>query len=141
MNDIVKQNPFPIGSTIYWLLESPLEREFREHPAEIEKWKEECIGGFPSFSMDIWLSPCRRDGLGSLWAVGGIALKTREGVDLPWKSALEKAALDVFGLRALSDFCWTACLLCLWHGRSVAVRNPANRLLFWPEQISQAFNS
>lgn len=124
------------GSTLYWLLQEPKEQEFQEFPAKLLAWVERKIEGLPSFHLEIDATGA----IGSFWAIGGIALRTREGVELPWKAPLEQGALETFGVKRLADLKGLPCLICLWHCRSVAVRNPVTRALFWPERISEAFS-
>jgi len=117
-------NPFPPNSTLHWLLEMPKEDEFKEYPAVITNAGIEMHHtAIPIYVVNINAS----ESLGAHYAIGGI----------PQKHAAHiiQDALKTFGVANMQQLAGIKCLVCLWHGRSVAIRNPTTKQLHFPEKL------
>ena len=114
-------NPYPIGSTLHWSLEKPIESELKYFPAVIENAGIEMHHtNVPIYVMSVDAS----ESSGAHWAIGGIPEKHAERVI--------QDAKDCFGVNDLNELAGMRCLLGIWHGRSVAVKNPKTGQMHFP---------
>ena len=126
-------NPFVAGSANYWLLETPIEPEFREHPAVILNAVFERNHGYEILVINLDAT----ESTGAYYAIGGISMKHGDGSETIWGKAVVRDVLDVFGVPSLKKLAGLDCIMCLWHGRSLAIKNPKNNRMHFPEKVSE----
>jgi len=125
------RNPFSTGSVTHWLLEMPVEYEFKEYDAILKSVRfEKSTINTTAYYLDV------QEG-GVSWAVGGVSVKDSSGDQCKWANDFLDDVCRVFDVQSVSEIRNVPVKLCLWHLRSVAVRNPVNGRLHFPEEISE----